>query len=163
MARHTATVCFVSVLGAIEVEAAPEGVTRVRLAAARRPREVGAGAALDFARSARTEIQAYLAGELRKFSVPLVVEGTPFQKGVWREIGRIPFGQQRSYGELAVKLGRPRAARAIGAACAANPVPILVPCHRVRAGDGSLAGFGGGLELKRALLDLEHRAASGGA
>jgi len=162
VARHTATVCFVSVLGAIEVEASPEGVTRVRLAAARRPREVGGGVALDFARSAGAEIQAYLAGDLRKFSVPLVVEGTPFQKGVWREIGRIPFGQQRSYGQLASKLGRARAARAIGAACAANPVPILIPCHRVTASDGSLAGFGGGLDLKRALLDLERRVAAVG-
>ena len=155
MPRHTATVCFLTTIGLTTVEAAPAGITRVHLNATGRPREVGGGEALQRARAAREEILAYLAGALRVFSVPVVVQGTPFQRGVWRELCRIPYGERRTYGVLAERLGRPRAARAIGAACGANPTPILIPCHRVVAGDGSLCGFGGGVTIKQALLELE--------
>jgi O-6-methylguanine DNA methyltransferase len=84
--------------------------------------------------------------------------GTDFQRRVWRALQKIPRGQTRSYGWVARKIGRPKAARAVGTACGANPVPIIIPCHRVIASDGSLGGFGGGLPLKRRLLALEKAA-----
>lgn len=155
MPRHTATVGFESVLGMIEVEAAPEGVTRVRVTSRSKSREVGAGPALEHARRAQSEILAYLSGDRREFTVPFVVDGTTFQRSAWAEIARIPYGERMTYGQLASRIGRPRSARAVGTACAANPVLFLVPCHRVLGGNGSLGGFSGGTELKRRLLELE--------
>ncbi len=166
MSRHTATVGFASKLGTIEVEASPEGVTRVRVGSSRRPREVGTGKALEHARTARREISAYLDGELRAFTVPVTATGTLFQRAIWAEIARIPYGESVTYGELAARVGKPRAARAVGAACAANPVPLLIPCHRVVGGQGALCGFSGGIEVKKSLLALERSAvepAAGGA
>jgi len=101
------------------------------------------------------ELNAYFAGELREFTLPLSLSGTPFQLAVWEELLRVPYGEVVSYGGLARRIGRARAARAVGGAVGANPVPILVPCHRVVRGDGSLGGFGPGLEWKRRLLALE--------
>lgn len=162
MARHAATIAFSSPLGLIEVEAAPEGVTRLRFARTGREREVGSGAALAIARATKTEVLAYLEGRLVTFTVPLAVGGTPFQRAVWAEIARIPYGESVSYGELAPRLGVPRGARAVGAACAANPVPILVPCHRVVGGDGALRGFSAGVDVKSSLLALERAARNRG-
>jgi methylated-DNA-[protein]-cysteine S-methyltransferase len=159
MARHAATVCFSSSLGMIEVESSHAGVTRVRLSARGRAREAGDGAALDSARRTRDEILAYLAGEQRGFSVPIVLEGTVFQRSVWAELQRVPYGETRTYGEVAAAVGKPRAARAVGGACGANPLPIIVPCHRIVGGSGSLVGFGGGLEMKERLLALERTTA----
>jgi len=155
MGRHSATVCFASGLGALEVEAAESGVTRVRIGGRGKPREVGEGRALALAQQTAQEIAGYLAGKRRSFTVPVAADGTAFQKAVWAELSKIPYGTKRTYGELAATLGRPRGARAIGAACGANPVPILVPCHRVVGRDGLLGGFGAGLTVKRKLLDLE--------
>jgi methylated-DNA-[protein]-cysteine S-methyltransferase len=116
----------------------------------------GTGVSADHLRTARTAIAAYLAGTVRSFDLPLDFEGgTPFQVKVWEALQRIPYGRVRSYGWVARKVGKPGAARAVGAACGANPVPLLVPCHRVVAGDGSLGGFSGGLSNKRRLLKLE--------
>jgi len=96
------------------------------------------------------------AGEKRAIRVPLAdVEATPFQRAVWEALRRIPYGEVRSYGWVAKAVGRPRAARAVGAACGANPWPIIVPCHRVIAADGSLGGYSAGLKWKRCLLKLE--------
>ena len=107
-------------------------------------------------KAARSAIIAYLSGKSRSFSLPIDLDGqTPFQKKVWQMLQTIPYGRVRSYGWVARKIGRPRAARAVGAACGANPVPLLVPCHRVVAGDGSLGGFSGGLSNKKRLLKLE--------
>ncbi len=159
MARHSATVSFTSPLGVLEIEAGETAVTRVRIGGRGRPREVGEGAALALALRAAQEISAYLAGRLRRFTVPVALAGTPFQKAVWAELSAIPFGARRTYGELAAALGRPRGARAVGAACGANPVPILVPCHRVVNADGSLGGFGAGQNVKTRLLELEREAA----
>lgn len=161
MARHTATVGFASPLGTIEVEAGPDGVTRVRLAARSGPREVGSGSALEYARAARRQISAYLGGTLQEFAVPVVLDGTPFQRSVWAAMRQIPYGTAVTYGELAARLGKPRAARAVGAACAANPLPLLVPCHRVVGEHGDLRGFSAGLEIKRTLLALEREALHG--
>jgi len=107
-------------------------------------------------RAARTAIIAYLQGSVRTFDVPLDLDGQPpFRVKVWKVLQSIPYGRVRSYGWVARKVGKPRAPRAIGGACGANPVPLLVPCHRVIAGDGSLGGFSGGLSSKKRLLKLE--------
>lgn len=101
------------------------------------------------------QLDAYFAGTLRTFSLPLAPGGTPFQAEVWHRLATIPYGHTVSYGELAQQLGRPRAVRAVGAANGRNPLPIVLPCHRVIGADGSLTGFGGGLPIKRYLLALE--------
>ena len=102
------------------------------------------------------QLRDYAAGKLTRFRVPLdLSSGTPFQRAVWRAMLTIPLGETRSYRWIARKIGRPRATRAVGAACGANPVAVVVPCHRVIAGDGSIGGFGGGLAWKRKLLRLE--------
>ena len=101
------------------------------------------------------QLQAYFAGELKSFDVPLEIAGTDFQKRVWSALRTIPYGQTRSYSEIAAQIGAPQAVRAVGAANGRNPIPIIVPCHRVIGASGSLVGFGGGLEWKRLLLDLE--------
>ncbi len=107
-------------------------------------------------KAAREAITAYLEGKARSFDVPLDLDGHPsFRMKVWEVLRTIPYGRARSYGWVARKVGKPRAARAVGAACGANPVPLLVPCHRVVAGDGSLGGFSGGLSNKKRLLKLE--------
>lgn len=106
-------------------------------------------------RSAVRELRAYFGGELRQFSLALAPAGTPFQLDVWRALAAIPYGETTSYGELARRIGRARAVRAVGAANGSNPLPIVVPCHRVIGSNGSLTGYGGGLPIKRALLALE--------
>ena len=107
------------------------------------------------------ELRAYFAGELRQFSLPLAPSGTEFQLDVWNALRAIPYGETTSYGELAKRIGRPAAVRAVGAANGANPLPIVVPCHRVIGSNGSLTGFGGGIPLKQALLELERDARDG--
>jgi methylated-DNA-[protein]-cysteine S-methyltransferase len=107
--------------------------------------------------SVRAALQAYLQGESARFDVPLAPEGTPFQRAVWQALRAIPFGTTTTYGELAKKLGKPQAKRAVGAANGQNPIVIVVPCHRVVGADGSLVGFGGGLARKRWLLAHESR------
>ncbi len=110
-----------------------------------------------FAR-AREQLAAYFRGELTRFDLPLAAEGTEFQREVWEELRRIPYGTTVSYGEVARRLGRPNSCRAVGLANGRNRLPIVVPCHRVIGADGSLTGYGGGLPRKRALLELEARA-----
>ena len=103
----------------------------------------------------REELLEYLAGARRDFDLPLAPQGTPFQQRVWAALREIPYGQTRSYRELALAAGSPRGYRAVGMANHRNPIPILIPCHRVVGADGSLTGYAGGLELKRKLLELE--------
>jgi methylated-DNA-[protein]-cysteine S-methyltransferase len=106
--------------------------------------------------AARITIEAYLSGKCKAWDLTLDVDRHPqFRKKVWDVLQTIPYGRVRSYGWVARKIGKPRAARAVGAACGANPVPLVVPCHRVVAGDGSLGGFSGGLPVKKRLLRLE--------
>jgi len=107
---------------------------------------------------AEHELRAYFAGERTSFSVPLAAAGTAFQKTAWAALLTIPYGETRSYGELARQIGNPKASRAVGAANGRNPISIIVPCHRAIASDGALTGFAGGLEAKRYLLALEARA-----
>ena len=104
------------------------------------------------------QLREYFAGTRRVFSLRLDPHGTPFQLKVWQALQRIPYGETRSYGELARELGHPQGARAVGLANGSNPLAIVVPCHRVIGADGSLTGFGGGLPVKRALLRLEDAA-----
>lgn len=108
------------------------------------------GAAID-------QLEAYFAGERATFDLPLAAVGTAFQRAVWDALRQIPYGETASYGEIARRVGRPGASRAVGLANGANPISIVVPCHRVVGADGSLTGYGGGLERKRFLLDLERR------
>ena len=104
---------------------------------------------------AERELEEYFAGRRTAFSVPLSMHGTPFQMEVWAALRAIPYGETRSYGELARRIGRPGACRAVGMANHVNPLPILVPCHRVVGADGHLTGYAGGLDVKKYLLELE--------
>lgn len=106
-------------------------------------------------RAAVAQLDEYFAGERRRFDLALAPRGTDFQRRVWRALTEIPYGKTTSYGELARRIGNPSASRAVGLANGANPLPIVVPCHRVIGADGSLTGFGGGLPIKRKLLALE--------
>jgi methylated-DNA-[protein]-cysteine S-methyltransferase len=108
-------------------------------------------------KKAAAQIEEYLAGKRRSFSLPLAMHGTEFQMAVWKALQSIPFGQTRSYKEIAAMIGRPKAVRAVGMANNRNPISIIVPCHRVIGHDGSLTGYGGGLPLKQYLLELECR------
>jgi methylated-DNA-[protein]-cysteine S-methyltransferase len=101
------------------------------------------------------QLAEYFAGDRKQFDVPLAPRGTPFQLEVWRMLQRIPYGETRSYADIARSIGRPAATRAVGAANGANPIPIIIPCHRVIGTNGALTGFGGGIAVKRRLLDLE--------
>jgi methylated-DNA-[protein]-cysteine S-methyltransferase len=120
-----------------------------------RPRDVDGlrddGAIADVAE----QLQEYFRGERQSFDLNLAPRGTGFQLDVWRALQRIPYGETRSYSDIAREIGRPAAVRAVGAANGANPIPIVIPCHRVVGSNGSLTGFGGGIETKRWLLELE--------
>jgi methylated-DNA-[protein]-cysteine S-methyltransferase len=116
---------------------------------------------------ANRQLREYFAGSRAEFDLPLAPEGTVFQRSVWRQLQQIPYGETISYRELARRVGNPKASRAVGSANGANPLPIVIPCHRVIASDGTLGGFGGGLPTKQTLLALElhtsvpNRAAAG--
>ncbi len=101
------------------------------------------------------QLKKYMKGELRRFDCDLDFRGTPFQKGVWSALVKIPYGQTRSYRQIAQAIGHPKAFRAVGNANGRNPIPLIVPCHRVIGSDGGLAGFGHGVKVKRRMLDFE--------
>ena len=101
------------------------------------------------------QLQEYAEGERRSFELPFEADGTEFQRAVWARLVAIPYGERWTYGDVARALRSSGAARAVGLACAKNPIPLVIPCHRVVGSDGSLTGFGGGMAMKRALLDLE--------
>src|SRR6266852_9084033 len=103
------------------------------------------------------QLRAYFAGDLETFDLQLAPEGTPFQQTVWKELCNIPYGETISYGQLATRIGNPNASRAVGLANGSNPIPIVIPCHRVIGSNGKLTGYGGGLPLKEKLLALERR------
>jgi methylated-DNA-[protein]-cysteine S-methyltransferase len=103
----------------------------------------------------RAQLADYFAGRRRAFDLPLAMSGSPFQRRVWRALQNIPYGETISYGEVALRIGVPSASRAVGVANGRNPVSVIVPCHRVIGADGGLTGYGGGVERKRFLLDLE--------
>ncbi|TCV91317.1 methylated-DNA-[protein]-cysteine S-methyltransferase [Luteibacter rhizovicinus] len=125
------------------------------VADARTPEEC---AAAEVIAHAQAQLEEYFAGTRTTFDLPLAPEGTGFQQKVWMALRAIPFGETASYGDVARRIGHPDAVRAVGAANGANPISIVVPCHRVIGADGRLTGFGGGLPAKRYLLDLERTA-----
>ncbi|MGA2604556.1 MAG: methylated-DNA--[protein]-cysteine S-methyltransferase [Verrucomicrobiia bacterium] len=146
-------------LGPFRVQYSPRGISRVEFPSAcsdgLRPPKTAAPPPL-FIRKFSSRLRRYADGKPVRWSVPLDLSaGTAFQQAVWRALKTIPRGETRSYGWVAQKIGQPKASRAVGAACGANPVPVIVPCHRVIASDGSIGGFGGGLPLKRRLLQIE--------
>jgi methylated-DNA-[protein]-cysteine S-methyltransferase len=139
-------------IGTFGLVGSDAGLAQVRWSGAGLAHETGCAVLDDAAR----QLEAYFAGELTEFDVPLDLDGTDFQRRCWLALATIPYGQTVSYGEQARRLGLgPDAARAVGAANGQNPVPIVLPCHRVIGADGSLTGFGGGLHRKRFLLEHE--------
>ena len=106
-------------------------------------------------RQAAAELREYFAGQRRQFTVPLAPKGTPFQQKVWKALQEIPYGETRSYKEIAIAVGNEKACRAVGLANNRNPLPIFIPCHRVVGSDGKLVGYAGGLDVKTFLLELE--------
>jgi methylated-DNA-[protein]-cysteine S-methyltransferase len=149
-----------SPLGNIVVAGDREGLRRLEFQRGRDgefpiPREWEEDPEFPLLRRAAEQLRSYFSGKRRSFSLPLAPVGTAFQQRVWAELRKIPFGETVSYSELARRAGRPSAIRAAGAANGKNPISIVIPCHRVLGLDGSLTGYGGGLEKKRALLALE--------
>ena len=145
---------FMSPIGRLRVSASSDKLIEVKLGAAESPDSTGSSTADDICRLARQEIESFLRGELRVFSVPYRLIGTAFQRSVWREMAKIPLGATMTYGDMAQRLGDVGASRAVGVACGANPIPLIVPCHRIVASNG-LGGFSGGLERKEWLLKME--------
>ena len=141
-------------LGTLQIEATERGLCGIRFPS----RSVDQGPASRknrFISLAKQELNAYFAGELTTFSVPLDWQGTRFQESVWQALLAIPYGKTVTYGDVARAIGRPRSSRPVGGAVGKNPLPIIVPCHRVIGSDGSLTGFTGGLDIKIRLLELE--------
>lgn len=162
MNERTNTVWYThykSPLGTMLLAADEGGLRTISFAEGRRPVRPRPDWREDHAFFAETirQLDAYFKGALKRFTLPLSLEGSEFQLRVWKTLRTIPYGETISYGQLACRVGNPNAARAVGLANGSNPIPIIVPCHRVIGSDGSLTGYGGGLPIKRALLSLEGR------
>jgi methylated-DNA-[protein]-cysteine S-methyltransferase len=151
----TVWIMLPSPIGDLLLTATDAGLTGVHMGPVAPPPAAERGDGRSVLAVARDELDAYFAGRLTAFAVPLAAAGTPFQQRVWAALRRVPFGTTISYGALARALGRPGAARAVGLANGRNPIAIIVPCHRVIGADGTLTGYGGGLERKRWLLAHE--------
>ncbi|MHB8605216.1 MAG: methylated-DNA--[protein]-cysteine S-methyltransferase [Thermoplasmatota archaeon] len=150
-----------SPVGTLLLEASDDGLSRVNFAPSREPdRSMPADMLLA---SAASQLKEYFAGARRAFDLPLAMDGTEFRERVWRALLDVPYGKTASYLDIALALGDPESVRAVGAANGANPIAIVVPCHRIIGSDGSLTGYGGGLDNKRWLLALERKVASGQA
>jgi methylated-DNA-[protein]-cysteine S-methyltransferase len=160
MARHMNTVFYTelaSPVGPLLLAGDERGLREIRFVASRRPQRPDPDWKQDAApfREAIRQLDAYFAAERRDFDLPLLLEGTAFQLSVWRSLRTIPYGETISYLQLAEKIGNRKAVRAVGLANGSNPIPIIIPCHRVIGSNGSLTGFGGGLPAKQKLLALE--------
>lgn len=136
-------------IGPLTLEADENAVTAIRFSAG------GAQDASPLLDAAEAQLREYFAGARRTFDLPLAPHGTAFQQRVWAALRAIPYGETRTYGELAAAIGNPSASRAVGMANHRNPIPIIIPCHRVIGANGTLTGYAGGLEIKRRLLALE--------
>jgi methylated-DNA-[protein]-cysteine S-methyltransferase len=141
-------------MGTLALVAGDEGLERIRFEGVP-PAEAVSTPDYPVLKETRSQLDAYFARDLREFDIPIALKGTPFQVTAWRALRKIPYGVTRSYAEQAKAIGAPTAVRAVGAANGRNPIPIVIPCHRVIGSNGKLTGFGGGLPLKRYLLDLE--------
>lgn len=148
------TLTFPTSIGRIRVAATAEKLVEVKLGAPEMTGSHGSRDADLLCAQARDELLEYLAGRRRSFGVPFRLFGTSFQRSVWKAMTRIAFGTTITYGGLAERLGDPKAVRAVGVACGANPIPVIVPCHRIVAASG-MGGFSGGLERKEWLLKME--------
>lgn len=137
--------------GMLEILGDQKGIFSIRFEEARFPTETPS----EPVKQLMEELTAYFSGKLTTFATPLHIIGTPFQKRVWQELQKIPYGETRSYQEIALALDKPTAYRAVAQANGANPLAIVIPCHRVIYKGGALGGYAGGLEQKRGLLDLE--------
>jgi methylated-DNA-[protein]-cysteine S-methyltransferase len=148
-----------SPLGPLLLAADDAGLRQILFAKGRQPAQPESSWKEDRAPLKETirQLHAYFSAELEKFDLQLAPEGTPFQLGVWRRLCDIPYGETISYGELAGRIGNPKASRAVGLANGSNPIPIVIPCHRVIGSNGKLTGYGGGLPIKEKLLALERR------
>jgi len=144
---------FETPLGLMALEAEGEALVRLRLPGSPMPRMMPHETPL--LAKGREQLLEYLAGERTCFELPLAPQGTPFQQNVWHALQDIPWGKTRSYKDIALAVNCPRGFQAVGQANHRNPLPLFIPCHRVVAADGSLGGYGGGLELKKALLKIE--------
>lgn len=144
---------FMTEIGAMYAVEENGAIVEVRLPGEREP--AGERAATPLLKNAANQITEYLAGTRKEFTFPIKLDGTEFSMKVWKEMSAIPYGEVRTYGELAKAIGRPGAARAVGQACNRNPLPMIVPCHRVIGTGGRLTGYAGGLEIKEQLLRLE--------
>ena len=147
-------------IGKLLIAGDAESVRHIRFPEKGAPASPDAGwieGAIGPLRETARQLNEYFEGRRKDFDLPLLPEGTQFQKSVWRKLQDIPYGQTISYGELARRVGNPKASRAVGAANGQNPIPIVIPCHRVIGANGKLTGFGGGLPTKEALLGLESR------
>ncbi|MGM9570749.1 MAG: methylated-DNA--[protein]-cysteine S-methyltransferase [bacterium] len=144
---------YETILGLIGIRANDNAVTGILL----RPQGFIDLRENSLTKSMAQQLREYLAGERRNFTVDISFKGTAFQQEVWRALQTIPYGETRSYSQIAASLGRPRACRAVGGANHCNPLPIVIPCHRVIGRSGSLTGYAGGLELKTRLLELEQK------
>ena len=145
-------------LGILTLEASERGLSSIRFP--NRPKSISGRGRLNsnnLIKLAKQELTAYFASQLKEFSVPLDWHGTAFQESVWRALTAVPFGEAVSYADIARAIGRPQSARPTGGAVGRNPLPIIVPCHRVIGSDQTLTGFTGGLDIKVALLELEGR------
>lgn len=145
------TAVYHSPFGDMELDYEEDAVTALKMAKKKAVGEAPEGLAL----AVFQELDEYFQGKRKTFDIPLRTHGTPFQEKVWAALRAIPYGEVRSYKEVAEAIGHPRAYRAVGMANNANPIFIIVPCHRVIGSDGSLTGYGGGLPMKKALLSLE--------
>ena len=154
MTTTTATLPFDSPVGRLVLECDGDVLIGIWLPSATRPRLRPADDVPPVLKETANQLEAYFAGERVDFDVPMDLDGTDFQRQVWAELSRIPYGETISYGELARRVGRPKGPRAVGQANGRNPIPIIVPCHRVLASNG-IGGYGGGLPMKRALLAVE--------
>lgn len=147
------TAVYHSPFGDMELDYEEDAVTALKMAEKKAVREAPEGLAL----AVFQELDEYFQGKRKTFDIPLRTHGTAFQEKVWAALRAIPYGEVRSYKEVAEAIGHPRAYRAVGMANNANPIFIIVPCHRVIGADGSLTGYGGGLPMKKALLSLEKK------
>ena len=152
MTQPDARISFDSPIGDITIEATNEKITSLTIGESRP--SIGSSKILG---EAKRQMSAYFAGKLTEFDLPVQLEGTNFQKAVWKQIAKVGFGKTTSYAQIAEKLGKPLASRAVGGAVGANPVPLIVGCHRVLGASGKITGYSGGdgLPTKRLLLELE--------
>ena len=140
--------------GRLTIAADNQGITEIHFGVMELPMDYAPSALTN---RAATEIQEYFAGKRTTFDIPLHPQGTPFQLEVWAELQNIPYGKTVTYADIAALLGKPKSYRAVGSANNKNPIPILIPCHRVIGANGSLTGYASGLKIKKYLLDLEAR------